>query len=372
MRMETAFNNNIVTQTEGTLSPAQRKAWKSFQSLPWRKLDRAFEHVDTSSMQSLPAVIKSENTPRTEDLSDFLVHNDDLLTYVDTALKALALVANQKIHIYEVAENTQDAVVRLDLDAAADNSFSHNYILVDISGNSRATIEVACRGRGKNTLQNTYIQIRAQKGTEIDVVYIQQAGMTASLINSMDILLARDAVAHVIPIISGGNVDDTDIVVHLLEEGARTRNTMIFAANEEQAFSSTITSLHHTRNTVSETQTRGVLGGFAMSHLVGFIKILPQAIGSDANLEQRTLLLGENVRQDTIPRLEVEANDVTAGHAASVSRLDEEELFYAVSRGIDEKTARDMLIEGFLRSLNFEHQHATVTAAIDSIIREKL
>lgn len=72
---------------------------------------------------------------------------------------------------------------------------------------------------------------------------------------------------------------------------------------------------------------------------------------SDCFLSHKTLLLSEHARTKTIPALEIKANDVKAGHAATIGKIDSEDLFYLNSRGIDDKIATEMIVRGFFESL---------------------
>jgi Fe-S cluster assembly protein SufD len=68
----------------------------------------------------------------------------------------------------------------------------------------------------------------------------------------------------------------------------------------------------------------------------------------DVFLEQRVLLTGAGARAVVIPELEIESNKVRAGHAASVGQIDEEQLFYLTSRGLNKQEAIKLLVEAFL------------------------
>jgi Fe-S cluster assembly protein SufD len=78
------------------------------------------------------------------------------------------------------------------------------------------------------------------------------------------------------------------------------------------------------------------------------IRVDPDAQRTDAFQESRNLLLSDGAHADAVPGLEIEANDVRCTHAATVARIDEEQLFYARSRGIDRADAERLLVGGFL------------------------
>jgi Fe-S cluster assembly protein SufD len=65
-------------------------------------------------------------------------------------------------------------------------------------------------------------------------------------------------------------------------------------------------------------------------------------------LRENVLLLSPNAKAEAIPNLEIEANDVKCSHAATISNISDEEVFYLMSRGISRKEAEELIVEGFL------------------------
>lgn len=82
--------------------------------------------------------------------------------------------------------------------------------------------------------------------------------------------------------------------------------------------------------------------------LIGKIQVTKKARGTETFLRQKVLLLGEGARAITKPELEIETQEVKAGHAASIGQVDEEQLFYLMSRGLSKKEATKLLVEAFL------------------------
>lgn len=81
--------------------------------------------------------------------------------------------------------------------------------------------------------------------------------------------------------------------------------------------------------------------------LNGLIHIGKKAIGAEAFLRYQILLLGEKAAAEVIPNLEIENNEVKASHAVSIGQLDEEQLFYLMTRGMTRKEASKLLVEAF-------------------------
>ena len=106
--------------------------------------------------------------------------------------------------------------------------------------------------------------------------------------------------------------------------------------------------IHAAPNTSSKTDIKGVVGDSAHAFVVGTIKVLPAATGTEAFLEERILLVSENAKAEAVPNLEIETDEVHCSHAATVGKIDEEEIFYLQSRGIKFNQAKEMIAEGFL------------------------
>jgi Fe-S cluster assembly protein SufD len=104
---------------------------------------------------------------------------------------------------------------------------------------------------------------------------------------------------------------------------------------------------HLAPNTSSDSLFKTALTDSSRSVAAGLIRIAPEAQGTEAFLESRNMLLSDKARADSIPGLEILANDVRCKHAATVGRIDEEQLFYLMSRGVDRDTAESLIVAGF-------------------------
>ena len=106
--------------------------------------------------------------------------------------------------------------------------------------------------------------------------------------------------------------------------------------------------IHAAPNTTSKTNIKGVVDGSAHAFVFGTIKVLPEAKGTEAFLEERILLVSPNAKAEAVPNLEIETDEVHCSHAAAVGKIDDEEIFYLQSRGVSPKSAKEMIISGFL------------------------
>lgn len=106
--------------------------------------------------------------------------------------------------------------------------------------------------------------------------------------------------------------------------------------------------IHAAPKTISRTDIKGVVDGSAKASVFGTIKVLPSAKGTEAFLEERILLVSPQAKAEAVPNLEIETDQVHCSHAATVGKIDEEEIFFLQSRGISENSAKEMIASGFL------------------------
>src|SRR3990170_5470573 len=116
--------------------------------------------------------------------------------------------------------------------------------------------------------------------------------------------------------------------------------------NEQKTLEAYIT--HAAPNTKSNVNVRAVLRGKAKFDFRGNVKIEKGAKGADAYLRSDALLFDDAKMGDDTPALEILEPDVKAGHAATIGKVDEQMLFYLMSRGLSRKQAEKILIEGFV------------------------
>jgi Fe-S cluster assembly scaffold protein SufB len=147
----------------------------------------------------------------------------------------------------------------------------------------------------------------------------------------------------------GTDTQEHQITVMLEEEGASCQVVGVVLGHGAESFTANTTVVHAAPKTFSTTLIRGVLRDESRAYLRGMVKIMPGAKGSKAGFEARALMLSKKCRAECVPDLEIAENDVLgATHAASVGPVDEEQLFYLMSRGLDKLQSQELLTEAFI------------------------
>lgn len=137
----------------------------------------------------------------------------------------------------------------------------------------------------------------------------------------------------------------------LAGEGAEADVIGLFLGTNEDILNLTIDTTHAAPNTRGRTEFRAVLAGKSQFEFKGMIKILKDAQNSNDFLQQDSLLLSDQARANSIPGLEIEANEVKASHGATAKPVDLEQKFYLMSRGLSEEQAEAMIVMGFVHPI---------------------
>jgi Fe-S cluster assembly protein SufD len=124
------------------------------------------------------------------------------------------------------------------------------------------------------------------------------------------------------------------------------------------------TNIYHQKpNTYSRVIVKGALDDSAYINFDGLVKIEPGAKGTNTWLAAHILLLSKQARGRAVPSLEILENDIKAGHATTVGRVNDLELFYLMSRGLSEKVSKSLIVHGFLSKIINEFPDELATNA---------
>lgn len=148
-----------------------------------------------------------------------------------------------------------------------------------------------------------------------------------------------------------GKETNLEYVVTLSEPGASVNLQGLLLGNGEENLLAKVTVIHAAPQTSSNVVIKSALTGRAKTDIHGLVKINPGAKGTRTWLAAHLLLLSDKAKGVAIPSLEILENDVKAGHATTVGRINDMELFYLMTRGLSEKTAKQLIVSGFLQEM---------------------
>jgi Fe-S cluster assembly protein SufB len=138
---------------------------------------------------------------------------------------------------------------------------------------------------------------------------------------------------------------------YLMESGAHGEMLSMAFAGPGQIQDAGTKMVHFAPNTTSKVMSKSISKGGGRASFRGLLKVYKGAKGAKSSVVCDALLLDPKSRSDTYPSIEIDEEDVSIGHEASVSKVGEEQLFYLMSRGLSEEQATTMVVSGFIEPL---------------------
>ncbi len=174
-----------------------------------------------------------------------------------------------------------------------------------------------------------------------------------------------------VALLGGASVTDEVISEHI-GAGANSEIAALFFPVAREVVQLTTEVRHDVPHTTSQTVVRSIAAGRGRGRYFGNIRIAPHAHGSEASLRDDTLLIGKDAKIDAIPALEISANDVKAFHGATVGAIDEEHIFYLMSRGIERDASEKLIALGFFEPAVARFPGEELRAELRTLLEEKL
>ncbi len=182
--------------------------------------------------------------------------------------------------------------------------------------------------------------------------------------------IGRDANLEWVSVALGGKTGKTRLESRMAGTGSSVRLTGTAVVDGTQHVDLDTTQEHDAPHATSDLFFKGVLRDRGRSVWRGVIRVAKDAQKTDAYQQNRSLILSEKAHADSIPGLEIEANDVRCTHGATISRVDQELLHYLRSRGLDRDTAEHLIVQGFfadvLERISDERLREAVGAALQT------
>ncbi|MDE1981028.1 MAG: Fe-S cluster assembly protein SufD [Betaproteobacteria bacterium] len=216
---------------------------------------------------------------------------------------------------------------------------------------------------------NQVAGVRLETGAQLSHVKLQQEGGRAYHIGALQASQQGGSRFESHSFALSGAFGRNDMETALLEPGASVVMNGLYrvASREFQDFHTCIR--HESPDCTSDEYFKGVLDGSGRAVFNGKIVVAQDAQHTASRQSNHNLLLSDQAEVDTKPQLEIFADDVKCSHGATVGQLDEAQLFYLRSRGLDPDHARTLLIEAFALDLLSSIGHAELRAAMDHLMR---
>ncbi len=251
-------------------------------------------------------------------------------------------------------------------------TFTHTLVIVENLAEAVLIDEYASPSSKEQALHNGVVELIVRDGGYLTYVSLQDFGSNVWQITHERGRVGRDARLDWVASIMGTRLTKAFQSVELDGRGSWARMSGLFFANMRQHFDLDTQQNHNAPDSVSDLLYKGALKNKARSVWQGMIKALPNSQRIDGFQANRNLLLERTARADSIPGLEIEADDVRCTHASTIGHLDEEQIFYLMSRGIPRHEAIQLVVGGFFAPVMKRIPIAGVRDRISSRIMEKL
>lgn len=252
---------------------------------------------------------------------------------------------------YDIGEGVElDSPAFITTEGASNENPVHNHTVVTVGAHATATIVIKHTG---HVQLSELLSVIVGPGARVKLVTLQLWDDDAVHLGQHDAVVGKDAQFTHIAITLGGKIVRLNSNVAYDGPGGEAQLLGLYFADAGQHLEHRTYVDHNTPNATSDVLYKGALQGKdARSVWIGDVLIRPEAKGIDTYELNRNLVLTEGARADSVPNLEIETGEIEgAGHASSTGRFDEEHLFYLMSRGIDEKTARRLVVRGFFNEV---------------------
>jgi len=250
--------------------------------------------------------------------------------------------------------------------------FTHLLVLVDEGASVTYVHEAASPTEASEALHAGIVEIRILQGGRLQFVELQSWGLHVWNFTHARARLERDASLDWIFGSVGSKLTKNFSELDLAGEGASGRMSGFYFTDGDQHLDHDTQQNHLAPHTTSDLLFKGALKGRSRSIWQGMIYVAPQAQKTDGYQANRNLVLSEGARADSIPGLEILADDVRCTHGATVGKLEEEPLFYLRSRGLPPREAERLLVEGFFDPIMQRIPFEGVRARFRQIILKKM
>ncbi len=243
------------------------------------------------------------------------------------------------------------------------------HVIIIAEMGSRATIIETTSS--SSTLQHAFcshtVDIIAQENATITYSMVQNLDMNVHNFVTHRAFVSANAAVHWTDCNMGSKFTQCNTTTILEGEGAESTSSGVAFGNKQQCFDINTATIHAASNTSCNMLTKVVLNDKAKTIYRGLVRIAPKSYKCNGYQKEETILLSEDARIDAVPNLQIENNDVKCSHGTTITQVDADKLFYMMSRGLDDLTAKKAIIEGFFSPILITIPDETLR---ETIIRE--
>ncbi|MBI3947178.1 MAG: Fe-S cluster assembly protein SufD [Armatimonadetes bacterium] len=408
------------------LRSRRREAWETFESVPWpdasqeawKRVDLKLLNLDayrpwvpagTGGPEAMPArlrpslaetagglVIQRNSEGVYSRLSDDLRHAGVLFTSLDEAVRrwperveahlgrAVAPVMGKFealqgalwsggafLYVPRDVDVAVPLVTSTWMDAMNGAIFPRVLIVVEQGGAVTLIDEQASLTEESEAFVSPVVEGVVGDGARVSYTSIQHWGGHAREVGTRRFLVGRDARLDWVTVTLGARLSRMRLQASFEGAGSESRLRGLYFPGDNQELHLDTLQDHRAPHTLSDLFFKGALRDAARAVYYGVIRVHPEAQRTNGYQQNRNLLLSDRAKADSVPILEIEANDVRCSHGATVGQVDPEQLFYLMARGLPRPEAEQILVEGFFRQILDAVPDAALRERVAALVAEK-
>jgi Fe-S cluster assembly protein SufD len=274
----------------------------------------------------------------------------------------------------EVADGVElETPIHLVYLADADGAAFHLRNFISAGAGSKVTVVEEYMGRSDTTYwTNAVTEVFAADRAEVDHYKIQRESAAAFHFQTVEAQLGANTVFSNHAVTLGSALGRNDIRGKLTGEGGEAICNGLYLLNGKQLFDTHLFMDHAVPNCNSHELYKGILDEKARAVFCGRILVQQDAQQTDAVQSNKNLLLSRGAKVNTLPQLEIYADDVKCTHGATIGELDEAALYYLQTRGIDPKQGQAMLTFAFANEVLDEMKCAPIKVYLENLVHDWL
>jgi Fe-S cluster assembly protein SufD len=353
------------------LSPAPSAEWAT--KRPWSlvKDDAVFAFVDGWLVKSLKLPKGVTVTSLADDpakVANSLNCGVDLSGDIVTSLNTAFMTGGLLIEIAAGVEVEAPLSLAFETTGA---TASYARIVVSLGEGAALTLIETHRGASGGQ-SNTVVEFALARGAAVHHTRVNAADVTSQTLSTVAASIAAQASFNTLSLTSGAALSRHQVFTRLHGDHAKIGIHGVTLIRGEQHADTTLVSEHDALHGVGRKLFKTIVDDNARGVFQGKIIVKPHAQKTDGKMASNALLLGEHASMHAKPELEIFADDVVCGHGATVGALDDDLLFYLMSRGLPRKEAEALMLQAFAGEALEPVEHEGLREALNGLVQEWL
>jgi Fe-S cluster assembly protein SufD len=250
--------------------------------------------------------------------------------------------------------------------------FPHTLVVVEEGAEVSYIERFSSSGLTGPALSDAAIEVVAGQTSRVFVASIQDYEKPVWHFEIQRFATDRDVSFKSLVVTVGGKFSRTETTTAIGGQGCSVDMLGLYLPDNDQHFDFRTLQDHRAPHCTSDLLYKGALKANARAVYSGLIHVRPEGAETDAYQTNRNLILSDDALADSKPELEIENNDVRCSHAASVGQIDENEIFYLQTRGLDRASAERLIARGFFEEVLGRVGRTDIQFLVQDLLESKL